>query len=1261
MQHKIADEITAPGSPWITSIPRIIIVSALYFVAAKLARFLAVPTGGASAFWPPSAIALCAILGWGKRMVPGVWLGAILASAIATSSIAAASIIGVGNMLEALAASVLLQRVLHQQPYFLRGENIVKFVAIAAISALVSASVGVLGLLVAGQIRHSAILYNWTTWAIGDTTGMIIFAPLILTMGRTIFYQMPSARLVEIIVFGTLLALATYIIFHDHPADWVGPYLLLTFIFFSAFRYNLAGVARTVVVIAVLSTWLTARGSGPFATDMATNESLMSLQIFLCIIWAVGMLLVALLEQRTRAETALREERDGLEERVNERTAALERHVREILRLEKAVVKREHQLAEAQRLAHLGSWEWDVAADAVTWTDEMYRIFEINKVQFTGTLESYAQMIHAEDRAMAQKIISDAMRTHIPYQLLHRIVTPKGNIKTLLGRGFTSVDRNGVVTRMFGTAQDVSELTALEHLWRAAEERYREVVEVSPHAIFILDAMNRCAFVNSCAVALCGAKDEKEVLNQSLIEFLHPEFRHSFLDTTRHLHDTKESFRLEGKLVQLDGKSIDIELTATNFAYDTDPFALVIMQDITERKRAERKFKGLLESAPDAMVIVNHAGDIVLVNSQAEKLFGYAREEIIGKDIEMLMPARFKEQHIRHRTDYFKHPQKRSMGAGQDLFGQHKDGSEFPVEISLSPLETEEGILISSIVRDMTVQRAIDQSLRLAAQVFECSREAIVILDEHKKIVQLNHAFTQITGFTADQIVDDKGDIIRSGLHDDTFYERIWTEVAKSDHWEGEALCRRRDSQPYMAQITLSALRDNHQQITNYIVIFSDISERKEAESRMRFMAEHDFLTRLPSRAVLLDRLGHAISSAKRNGTQLALLFIDLDRFKNINDTMGHAVGDKLLQHVADQLKKCVRRVDTICRQGGDEFIVLLTEVRGAEQVAHIADSIMRAIALPYKINGYEITITSSIGISMCPNDSEDIDALIKDADIAMYHSKESGRNRVQFFNDRMNERITARLALEESIRAALDKNEFVLQYQPQTDVVTGQTVGAEALIRWQHAEFGLLTPISFISVAEESGLIIPIGNWVLRTACHQAKTWLDSGYPLVVSVNISVAQFRDRNLVENVADALRSADLPPQYLELEVTESILAEDASNAVPTLMALRETGVKLAIDDFGTGYSSLSGLNRFTVDKLKIDQSFVRDITIDDEDAALTSAIISMAKNLKLKVVAEGVETQSQLLFLASHGCDEAQGFYVSKALSPDEFSAFRVTH
>ena len=435
--------------------------------------------------------------------------------------------------------------------------------------------------------------------------------------------------------------------------------------------------------------------------------------------------------------------------------------------------------------------------------------------------------------------------------------------------------------------------------------------------------------------------------------------------------------------------------------------------------------------------------------------------------------------------------------------------------------------------------------------------------------------------------------------------------------------------------------------------------EIERARIRMVYMAQHDPLTDLPNRILLNDRLVQAIALARRQGKQLALMFLDLDRFKHINDSLGHAVGDQLLQSVAKRLTGGVRSSDTVCRQGGDEFVILLADVEHAGDAALSAQKILAALTVPHCIDQLELHVTVSIGISIYPDDGQDADSLIKSADTAMYHAKEGGRNNYQFFEQTMNVRAVERHSIEGGLRRALAQQEFILHYQPKIDLETGTISGVEALVRWQHPQRGLILPEQFVWIAEDCGLIVPIGAWVLREACGQARAWQDAGLsPIPVAVNISAVQFRHKDFLASLTGILKDTGLAPRYLELELTESVLMQDADAAAGLLKALKAMGVGLAIDDFGTGYSSLSYLKRFPIDTLKIDQSFMRDIThatSDTDDAAIVAAVVSMGKSLNQRVIAEGVETREQLAFLQAQGCGEGQGFYFSRPVTAEKLA------
>lgn len=821
----------------------------------------------------------------------------------------------------------------------------------------------------------------------------------------------------------------------------------------------------------------------------------------------------------------------------------------------------------------------------------------------------------------------------------------------------------------FSTAPDFASCSDGNGPDAVAQERFAAAIERTP--LVAIQAFNREGIVqiwNEASETLYAIPRE-EALGRPLQELLHPvDEEIDFGAVLANVWDSGQpTSPQDWKIHTSGGKQVWVYSTMVPIVQEGKTQLVFCMDvDITDRKGSEEKlqasetrFRAFFEQSADAIVLLRD-GQFAEFNPAALQLFGYGDDAGAMAGIEPVSVS------PKYQPDGRLSDEKMAEMTGLALKnGNHRFewqyctrvGKRFWGEALLTAVHNDGEILLYAVVRDITARKEDEHSLRLAAQVFENSRDAILITDFHRRIVSVNPAFTTITGYTPHDAIGNPAGMLDTGRQQPGLREQLWTEILKTGHWQGEVWGRRREGDAYPAWVSITAVYDEHGRVVNYIFIFSDITERKQTEEHIRHMVEHDFLTGLPNRSLLLDRLQQAMAAAKRHQAKLAVLFLDLDRFKNVNDSLGHHVGDRLLQAVAERLKKCVRTNDTVSRQGGDEFVIMLADIGDDGQVAHVAANILKSISQPYQIEEHVLHISTCIGIAVYPGDGNDMDSLIKHADTAMYHAKEAGRNAYQFFNHDMNARIVKRITLENHLRRALQDGQFFLYYQPEVDIASGRMTGAEALIRWQHPESGILLPQQFLPVAEECGLIVPIGEWVLRTACKQARAWHDQGLRVSVGVNLSAIQFRQKNFLEKVKAILHDTGLPPEFLELEITESVLFDNTEISIDTMHALRHLGIRLAVDDFGTGYSSLSYLKHFPIDRLKIDQSFVSDLSIDSNDAAIIRAILIMAKSLNLAVIAEGVETADQLAFLQSQGCDEYQGNYAAHPVQAAELGAF----
>lgn len=811
-------------------------------------------------------------------------------------------------------------------------------------------------------------------------------------------------------------------------------------------------------------------------------------------------------------------------------------------------------------------------------------------------------------------------------------------------------------------SSEISRRVALEQELRSSEYHYRGLVES-------LSAIAWEASISDFTYSYVSPHAE-DLLGYPRAHWLIPGFWRNIVhpaDLTRaeaHCYRETRANRdhsLDYRVITADGRCLWVRDIVSLIKHGHEPVLRGLMIDISEAKRteealrlSEQKFAKAFHASPDGLLLSRQSdGLLIEVNEGFSHLTGFTSAVSLEQStLELGIWVDLNEyQHmlaLMHRDGFVR-----------DFIChiRRADGQIRLCEVSSRPLPIGEEDCMLTIARDITERQLMQEKLQQAATVFESTAEGVLITDTRQNISAVNRAFSEITGYSETEALGHTPRLLASGLHDSAFYAAMWHQLTAQGHWQGEISNRRKNGEVYPSWLTISAVRNRDHVITHFVAVFADISSLKLAQARLDYQAHHDPLTGLPNRTLFENRLQAALNGQQESGKQGAVLFLDLDRFKHINDSLGHPVGDLLLKDIAVRLKEQLRDVDTVARLGGDEFIILLPGLQQASDAQHLANKLLDCFTPPFQAGEHEFFISASIGTSLYPQDGTDVATLVKNADAAMYRSKAKGRNRVESYTRDLTAQANERVALEHELRRAIEREELSLYYQPKRSLLTQELIGAEALIRWHHPALGEVPPEHFIALAEENGTILQIGDWVLEQACRQLHAWKQSFEDFgPLSVNLAGAQLRHPNLLSRIEQLLGDYRLEPGCLQLEITENFIMSQAEEALGVLHQLKRLGVQLAIDDFGTGYSSLSYLKRLPLDFLKIDQSFVRGLPDDPHDVAIVRAIIALGHSMQFTIIAEGVENAAQQAFLAAEGCEQMQGYIVSLPLPPALFAA-----
>ena len=927
-------------------------------------------------------------------------------------------------------------------------------------------------------------------------------------------------------------------------------------------------------------------------------------------------------------------------------------------------------LEEAQQIAGIGNWEWDIQTNRVTWSDELYRIFNIPRDEFKGTFESCMGMVHPEDRASVEKWFADAADAREKTAFTEcRIIRPDGAIRIIHTRLRLAYDSAGAVVSLRGTAQDLTEA-------RRAEETLKLTQFSVDHAsvsAFLVDRDARILYVNEQACRALGYA-RKDLLAMKIFD-LDPNVGVSAWDDRWTQLKKEGSLHFETLHTKKDGSMIPVEISINYFSFGGREYNWAFAQDISERKRADNSLrraysltKTIIDSMNDAISLID-ARDfrIISVNRVFLEEYGYSDEsEVAGKHCYEI--NHYRSEICSPPDDIC--PLAQTVRTGEHVVVDHmhygKQGEKIYVEVSTSPIRDETGnvVQVVHVQRDITERKKTEQELagmsRQNKLILESAGDGILGMDGEGNHILVNNAAVKMLGYKPDELMGKQSHSLWHHTRaDGSPYPKAECRIYQtshdgiSRHVDDEVFWKKDGSSIPVEYVTTPMYEGDS--IVGTVVSFRDITERKRMEDEIRHMAHHDALTGLPNRRLFRDIIDVEFAQARRNRKKLAILFLDLDRFKEINDTLGHEVGDELLKQVAALFRETIRESDTVARIGGDEFNIVLADLARPESIRDIAKKIINRFRSPFSISGHQLNITTSIGISVYPDDSKDVDTLLRYADIAMYSAKEAGRNTYRFFNPEINIRTIERMRFENMLRKSIELGELVMYYQPQIDIKNRRMICVEALIRWRHPDKGFLTPEYFIPMAEEMGFITVIDEWVLRTVCAQINAWSTERLsPICVTVNLSARMFQDPELVHKISSVLRETGAPAQSIDLEITESTAISNVERTVLQLRKLREMGIHISIDDFGTGYSSLNYLKKLPIERLKIDQSFIRDIATDSDDRAIIGAVTSMAHKMGIKTVAKGVETEEQLAFLRDSECDEAQGFLFSRPVPAEQF-------